>query len=196
MIVQTAPMNNSIVEKIDAILPQTQCKKCGFNGCKPYAQAISEGTADINQCPPGGIAGIKKLAALLALQEKKLNESFGKEQPRKVAFIVEEDCIGCTKCLPPCPVDAIIGASKQMHTVISSACTGCELCVAPCPVDCIIMQPIVGDNDLLEWNQDKAEAAKNRYINKMKRIERLKAEKIERLKKQKLALAKLKTKKE
>lgn len=189
-------MNKSIVEKIDAILPQTQCKKCGFNGCKPYAQAISDGNADINQCPPGGISGIKKLAALLGVQEKKLNESFGKEQPRKVAFIVEEDCIGCTKCLPPCPVDAIIGASKQMHTVISSACTGCELCVAPCPVDCIIMQPIVGDNDLLEWNQDKAEAAKNRYINKIKRLARLKTEKMERLKKQKLALAKLKTKKE
>ena len=195
MIVQTAPMNNSIVEKIDAILPQTQCKKCGFNGCKPYAQAISEGNEDINQCPPGGTAGIKKLAALLGVQEKKLNESFGKEQPRKVAFIVEEDCIGCTKCLPPCPVDAIIGASKQMHTVISSACTGCELCVAPCPVDCIVMRPIISDdNDLLEWNEDKAEAAKNRYINKMKRMERLNAEKMERLKKQKLALAKLKRK--
>jgi len=184
-------MTQSLVEKIDALLPQTQCTKCGYSGCKPYAQAISKNQADINQCPPGGEAGIKKLASLLGVEEKSLNPKFGIEQPRKVAFIIEEDCIGCTKCLPPCPVDAILGANKQMHTVIADECTGCELCIAPCPVDCIIMQDIESPS----WDQAMADHAKQRYKNKQQRLEKQLEEKAERLKKQKQMLAKLKAKK-
>ena len=182
---------SSLAEQIDALLPQTQCTKCGFSGCKPYAQAISAGKAEINQCPPGGVAGITKLAKLLSVEEKSLNQDFGIEQPRKVAFIIEEDCIGCTKCLPPCPVDAILGANKQMHTVIADECTGCELCIAPCPVDCIVMQDIESPF----WNQTMADHAKLRYQNKQHRLEKQLEEKAERLKKQKQMLAKLKSKK-
>jgi electron transport complex protein RnfB len=189
-------MNISVVEQIDAILPQTQCQQCGFKGCKPYAIAISQQQADINQCPPGGQKGIQALSELLGIAEKPLNPEFGEEKPRSIAVIIEEDCIGCTKCLPPCPVDAIIGASKQMHTVISEQCTGCELCISPCPVDCIVMQPVDENDALRIWNIDKANAARQRYLNKMQREQRLKAEKIERLKKQKLAFKNLKTNKQ
>jgi len=184
-------MTQSLAEKIDALLPQTQCTKCGYSGCKPYAQALSENKAEINQCPPGGEAGIKKLASLLGIEEKPLNPEFGIEQSRKVAFIIEEDCIGCTKCLPPCPVDAILGANKQMHTVIADECTGCELCIDPCPVDCIIMQDI----KFPSWDQSMADHAKQRYQNKQLRLEKQLEEKAERLKKQKQMLAKLKAKK-
>ena len=185
-------MTQSLVEQIDALLPQTQCTKCGYSGCMPYAQAISEGQADINQCPPGGAAGIAKLATLLAVKEKPLNPEFGVEHLRKVAYIVEQDCIGCTKCLPPCPVDAILGANKQMHTIIAAECTGCELCIAPCPVDCIIMKDI--ENPTV-WDQVAAEHAKQRYQNKQQRQLKQAEEKAERLKKQKQKLAKLKEKK-
>ncbi len=185
-------MTQSLVEQIDALLPQTQCTKCGFSGCKPYAQAICEGNADINQCPPGGIAGISKLAKLLRVEEKPLNQTFGTEQPRKTAFIIEQDCIGCTKCIPPCPVDAILGSSKQMHTIITKECTGCELCIAPCPVDCIIMKAI--DHPTL-WNQTDAYHARQRYLNKQQRLQKQTQEKTERLKKQKQVLAKLKSNK-
>ncbi len=185
-------MTQSLVEQIDALLPQTQCTKCGFSGCKPYAQAICEGHADINQCPPGGITGITKIAKLLGVEEKPLNQTFGTEHPRKTAFIIEQDCIGCTKCIPPCPVDAILGSSKQMHTVITKECTGCELCIAPCPVDCIIMKAI---DDPTHWNQTDAEHAKQRYQNRQQRLLKQAQEKIERLKKQKQILAKLKTRK-
>lgn len=185
-------MNNATVDQIAALLPQTQCQKCGYKGCKPYAQAISHNEADINQCPPGGQQGILALSQLLAIATKPLNEQFGIEKPREIAVIIEQDCIGCTKCLPPCPVDAIIGASKQMHTVLSSVCTGCELCIAPCPVDCIVMQPIesnvIGD----EWNQEKAELAKHRYMKKTRRMERLQSEKMTHIRKQKQLLKKLK----
>ena len=133
-------MPGTLVEQIDALLPQTQCGKCGFPGCQPYAQAISLNQADINQCPPGGSQGISKLAKLLGREAKPLNPQFGVEQPRMVAVINETDCIGCTKCIPVCPVDAIIGAAKLMHTVIAQQCTGCELCIAPCPVDCITLE--------------------------------------------------------
>lgn len=142
--------SNSIVEKINAILPQTQCGQCGYPGCKPYAQAVAVGEADINQCPPGGQAGIVKLAALLGRKVIALNPQHGVEKPKQVAVIDEPLCIGCTLCIQACPVDAILGANKQMHTVIAQECTGCELCVAPCPVDCIRMVPL-GENidDLL-----------------------------------------------
>ncbi|MCF6288358.1 MAG: electron transport complex subunit RsxB [Proteobacteria bacterium] len=133
---------NPVVEQINAILPQTQCGQCDFPGCKPYAQAIASGEAAINQCPPGGEEGIKKLAELLDLEVLELNPDNGDEQSvDMVVEVIEEECIGCTKCIQVCPVDAIIGAAKQMHTIILDVCTGCDLCIPACPVDCII--PIV-----------------------------------------------------
>ena len=140
---------NPLVEKIDAILPQTQCGQCGFPGCKPYATAIAAGEADINQCPPGGEDGIRKLSELLGVEFKPLNAEHGEPKPKSVAVIDEEICIGCTLCIQACPVDAILGAAKQMHTIIASECTGCELCVAPCPVDCIGMQPL--GEEIANW---------------------------------------------
>ncbi|MGB9329981.1 MAG: RnfABCDGE type electron transport complex subunit B, partial [Steroidobacteraceae bacterium] len=128
-------------DDIDALLPQTQCTRCGYSGCRPYAEAIVAGAADINQCPPGGAVTIGALAALLKRAPVPLNPLNGIEGPLLVAQIDEEVCIGCAKCLPPCPVDAILGAHKHMHTVLLALCTGCELCVAPCPVDCIRMVP-------------------------------------------------------
>ena len=130
---------NPIIDEINAILPQTQCGQCNFPGCKPYATAIANGEAPINQCPPGGIEGIKKLAELLDVEVLELNPENGEENViDMVVKIVEEDCIGCTKCIQVCPVDAIIGAAKQMHTIILHACTGCDLCIVACPVDCIV----------------------------------------------------------
>jgi electron transport complex protein RnfB len=128
-------------DDIDALLPQTQCTRCGYSGCRPYAEAIAAGEAPINQCPPGGAVTIEALAALLHRAALPLNPVNGTEGPELIAQIDEEACIGCAKCLPPCPVDAIIGAHRQMHTVVLALCTGCELCVAPCPVDCIAMVP-------------------------------------------------------
>jgi len=128
-------------DDIDALLPQTQCTRCGYAGCRPYAEAIANGAAQINQCPPGGSPTIAALAELLHRETLPLNPENGVEGPALVAQIDESVCIGCAKCLPPCPVDAIIGARKQMHTVVAALCTGCELCIAPCPVDCITMVP-------------------------------------------------------
>ena len=126
-----------LVDQIDAILPQTQCGQCGFPGCKPYAEAIANGEAEINQCPPGGMEGVQRLADLLGREVKARD---AEEKPKAVAIIDENTCIGCTKCIQACPVDAIVGASKHMHVVIEPLCTGCELCVPACPVDCIVMQ--------------------------------------------------------
>jgi electron transport complex protein RnfB len=128
---------------IDALLPQTQCTRCGYDGCLPYAEAIARGEAGINQCPPGGTETIVALAALTGMPVTPLNGDNGLESAPTVAFIDEDRCIGCAKCLPPCPVDAIVGAPRRMHTVIAELCTGCELCVAPCPVDCIMMIPLL-----------------------------------------------------
>lgn len=128
-----------VVDKIDQLLPQTQCAQCGFPGCRPYAEAIAAGEADINRCPPGGEATILLLADLLDLEPKPLDPERGEEKPKEVAIIDEDLCIGCTLCIQACPVDAILGAAKQMHTVIASECTGCELCIEPCPVDCVDM---------------------------------------------------------
>lgn len=125
---------------IDALLPQTQCRRCGYDGCRPYAQAIAAGAAPINQCPPGGAALIGKLAALLDCEPLPLNPHHGVEAPARLAWIDPDECIGCARCLPPCPVDAILGAARQLHTVIASWCTGCELCLSSCPVDCIHMR--------------------------------------------------------
>jgi len=129
--------DDEVVAKIDALLPQTQCAQCGYPGCRPYAEAIAKGDADINQCPPGGQAGVDALAAALGRPSIPLNEDHGKAKPPMVAIIDEERCIGCTLCIAACPVDAIFGAKQQMHTIIAKECTGCELCLAPCPVDCI-----------------------------------------------------------
>lgn len=126
---------------IDALLPQTQCTRCGYAGCLPYAQALAAGRAQLNQCPPGGAALIRELAALLDCEPVALDPRYGVEAPPRLAWIDPEECIGCARCLPPCPVDAILGAQRQMHTVIAPWCTGCELCLPACPVDCIHMQP-------------------------------------------------------
>jgi Na+-translocating ferredoxin:NAD+ oxidoreductase subunit B len=168
---------SALVEQINAILPQTQCGKCGYGGCEPYAKAIAAGEADINQCPPGGADGIRKLAALLNREFKPLNPQFGVEKPREVAVIDEQTCIGCTLCIEACPVDAIIGASKQMHTVISADCTGCELCVPPCPVDCIHM--LSADRPL--WTQQDAETTRERFNFRNLRLQRGQQEKEQRL---------------
>lgn len=140
-----------IVEQIDTLLPQTQCGQCGYPGCKPYAQAIADGDA-INKCPPGGQATINDLANLLGMEAPALDEEHGEEtELPKVAFIREDECIGCTKCIQACPVDAILGAAKQMHTVIVSECTGCDLCVEPCPVDCIDMLTVEPTVNQWHW---------------------------------------------
>jgi electron transport complex protein RnfB len=128
--------------RIDALLPQTQCRKCGYDGCRPYAEAIAAGEADIDRCPPGGDEGLAKLASLLDRAVKPLNPEAGRYRPPQVAVIDEALCIGCVKCIDACPVDAIVGASKAMHTVIAAWCTGCELCIPPCPVDCITLAPV------------------------------------------------------
>ncbi len=141
---------NPLVDKIDAILPQTQCGQCGFPGCKPYATAIAGGEAPINRCPPGGEEGIQKLADLLGVEF----QAFGGDtqpKPKAVAYIDENTCIGCTLCIQACPVDAIVGAAKQLHTIIAADCTGCELCLAPCPVDCITMNPIAETLSIWKW---------------------------------------------
>ncbi len=141
--------SDPIVDKIDALLPQTQCGQCGYPGCKPYAKAIAEGDA-INKCPPGGQVTIEKLAELMGVE---VSASLHDEEKniKKVAFINEADCIGCTKCIQACPVDAIVGSTKAMHTVIKDACTGCDLCVAPCPTDCISMIPLVTTPETWKW---------------------------------------------
>jgi electron transport complex protein RnfB len=136
-----APLHSiELVERLDRILPQTQCGQCGFEGCRPYAQAMADGKAGIDRCPPGGDAGARALAKLLAVEAEPYDRGRGAHKPPLVALIVEADCIGCTKCIQACPVDAIVGASKLMHVVVEPLCTGCELCVPACPVDCIVME--------------------------------------------------------
>jgi electron transport complex protein RnfB len=137
---------NPIVDQINQLLPQTQCGQCGYPGCKPYAEAISTGE-QINRCPPGGEATVQALASLLNVEAKPLDTA---ERPPSYAYIREAECIGCTKCIQACPVDAILGAAKLMHTVIRSECTGCDLCVEPCPVDCIDMIPV--ETTLQNWH--------------------------------------------
>ena len=140
-----------LVEQINEILPQTQCGQCGYPGCKPYAEAIANGD-EINKCPPGGEATIQKLADLMGVAAKPLDDAHGESDVKKVAYIREDECIGCTKCIQACPVDAIVGATRQMHTVIIDECTGCDLCVAPCPVDCIDMLPIKTTDKNWRWD--------------------------------------------
>ncbi len=137
-----------LVEKIESLLPQTQCGQCGYPGCRPYAEAISRGDAEINLCPPGGVEGVQKLADLLGREVKPLD---AEEKPKQVAIIDENTCIGCTLCIQACPVDAIVGAAKQMHTIVEKLCTGCELCLPPCPVECITMEVIPETVDNWKW---------------------------------------------
>ena len=143
-----------VVDQIDALLPQTQCGQCGFAGCRPYAEAMAKGEADINQCPPGGETTIIALADLLDVEVKPLSAEHGveKEIPT-VVYIDEQTCIGCTLCIQACPVDAILGAAKQMHTVIENECTGCNLCIPPCPVDCIHVKPVEPTLHSWKWEQ-------------------------------------------
>jgi len=131
----------ALVERLDRLLPQTQCGQCGFDGCRPYAEAMARGEADVDRCPPGGDAGAHALARLLGRPALPYDRARGEHKPPAVAVVVEADCIGCTKCIQACPVDAIIGGAKHMHVVIDPLCTGCELCVPACPVDCIVMTP-------------------------------------------------------
>jgi H+/Na+-translocating ferredoxin:NAD+ oxidoreductase subunit B len=170
---------NTVVDKIDALLPQTQCTKCGYPNCRRYAEAIAAGEADINQCPPGGEAGVRKLAALLGRDARPLNPANGVERPRRVAIIDEARCIGCTLCIQACPVDAIVGAAKLMHTVVTGLCSGCDLCVPPCPVDCIEMVPAKGDDAI--WDAARADAARGRFEQRSTRLERERRVRGERL---------------
>lgn len=143
-----------IADQVEALLPQTQCGQCGYPGCRPYAEAIANGDA-INKCPPGGEATINALADLLDVEAVPLDAEHGEENVKKVAYIREDECIGCTKCIQACPVDAILGAAKHMHTVIVSECTGCDLCVEPCPVDCIDMVPVATSVQTWSWDLPK-----------------------------------------
>jgi electron transport complex protein RnfB len=161
----------ALEDAIDRVLPQTQCTKCGYPACRPYARAIAAGKAAINRCPPGGDDGIRALAALTGRPYAPLDPACGVEAPRRVAVIDEARCIGCTLCIAACPVDAIVGARKQMHTVIEALCTGCDLCLPPCPVDCIDM---VSAADLA-WDATHADAARHRYERRLTRLERDKA---------------------
>ena len=175
----------STIERIDALLPQTQCTRCGYPACRAYAEAIATGEADLNQCPPGGEAGIVALAALLGRAPKPLNPSNGVEKPREIALIDEAACIGCTKCIQACPVDAIVGASKFMHTVLVDECTGCDLCIPPCPVDCITMVPAPDDR---RSSPARADHYRARYLARNARLEREASERAAELAAKKAAL--------
>jgi electron transport complex protein RnfB len=161
-------MDSSLADRIDAVLPQTQCTKCGYAGCRPYAEAMAAGRTGINQCPPGGAAGIARLARLTGRPVVPLNAARGVEQPLRVAVIDEALCIGCTLCIQACPVDAIVGAPRRMHSVIDAWCNGCDLCVAPCPMDCIAMVPVQPPR---LWSDADAAASRTRYLQRQQRLE-------------------------
>lgn len=165
--------SRTLADRIEDLLPQTQCTKCGYPACRPYAEAVARGEANYNQCPPGGAEGIARLAALLGKPVIPLNSANGVERPRPLAVIDEQVCIGCTLCMQACPVDAIVGAPKQMHTVIVELCTGCDLCVPPCPVDCIAMPSVTGEATGWDaWSQRQADAARERHNRREVRLAR------------------------
>ncbi|MFT0534155.1 RnfABCDGE type electron transport complex subunit B [Castellaniella hirudinis] len=155
-----------LIDTLDALLPQTQCGQCGYDGCRPYARAMAEGRADINRCPPGGPETIAALAQALDRPARPLDPDCGRHQPFRIALIDEAHCIGCTLCIQACPVDAILGASQSMHTIIEEDCTGCERCVTPCPVDCISMVPARRD-----WTPQDAAQARQRYQARNQRLQ-------------------------
>lgn len=166
-------MSPTLADQLENLLPQTQCTKCGYPACRPYAEAIAEGKANYNQCPPGGQEGVNRLAQLLGKPRIPLDISHGQERVRPVAVIDEAYCIGCTLCIQACPVDAILGAAKQMHTVLPSLCTGCDLCVAPCPVDCISMVDVTpGKTGWNAWTPDQADQARQHFHARELRLKR------------------------
>lgn len=168
----TTPAQLALARQIDAVLPQTQCTRCGYPDCAAYALAIACGDADINQCPPGGAEGVIRVAQLTLAQVKPLNPSFGHEAPMTVAVIDEAWCIGCTLCIKACPTDAIVGSHKQMHTVIESACTGCDLCLPVCPVDCIEMVNVSAEQTgWSAWSKAQADQARERYTLRQERLQ-------------------------
>ena len=176
----------SLALRIHQALPQTQCTRCGYPDCEGYAQALAEGSADINQCPPGGAEGVQRLSALTGRPVLKLNPAHGLEGPRTVAVIDEAWCIGCTLCLDACPTDAIVGANKQMHTVIEAHCTGCELCLPVCPVDCIGLEVVNPQRTgWAAWSAPQAQHALQRYEQKKARLEQ--TERAEQERSQKMA---------
>jgi electron transport complex protein RnfB len=162
------------IDALDQLLPQTQCTKCGYPNCRSYAKAMIEEGVPHNQCPPGKDEGIEKLANFLGRPILALNSEHGSIQPKKVAFIREDECIGCTKCIQACPVDAIIGAPKRMHTVIASECTGCDLCLSPCPVDCIELREVSNEEAL----NNRQNQYRQRYLNRSERLDRLEKERL------------------
>jgi electron transport complex protein RnfB len=167
------PAQQALADRLDAALPQTQCTRCGEPDCRRYAEAIAAGAAPINRCPPGGQEGVRRLAHLTGQPEPMLDPAFGIEAERSVAVIDETWCIGCTLCIKACPVDAIVGAAKAMHTVIADDCTGCELCVPACPVDCIRMDSVTpGVTGWANWPTEKAAAARQRYRARAERLVR------------------------
>jgi len=173
--VQTEPRidDESLIDRIDRALPQTQCTRCGFPDCHAYATAVVSESAAINRCPPGGAEGIARLAAITGRPAAPLDPARGVEGPRALAVIDEAWCIGCTLCIKACPVDCIVGASKRMHTVVDDQCTGCELCLPACPVDCIVMTPVTGARTGWQaWSEAQAGEARQRYAFHRMRIER------------------------
>lgn len=162
---------SSFIERIDSVLPQTQCRQCGFDGCRPYAAAIARGEAEIDRCPPGGRTGVARIAQVVGRAPIPLNPAYGIEKPLALAVIDETLCIGCTLCIQACPVDAIVGAAKRMHDVVAELCTGCELCVPPCPVDCISMNPAD-----FAWDDAHADAARANHAARSRRFSRELAE--------------------
>ena len=175
-------VQKTLADQIEDLLPQTQCAKCGYAGCHPYAEAVASGESSYNQCPPGGAQGVARLAHLLGKPVIPLNPANGVERPRTVAVIDESLCIGCTLCIQACPVDAIVGAAKQMHTVVAELCTGCDLCVPPCPVDCIAMHEVTpGRTGWDAWSPEQADAARERHTFRQFRLRREKEENEARL---------------
>lgn len=182
-------MKSPLAGRIHDALPQTQCKRCGYPDCLGYAQALAAGEAEVNQCPPGGTEGVERLATLTGRSVKPLDPDFGAEGPRTLAFIDEDWCIGCTLCIAACPVDAIVGANKRMHTVLEAHCTGCELCLPVCPVDCILLENVTGDaTGWNAWSTEQALQARHRHDQRSVRLQRETEEQEQRL----LAKAELK----
>jgi electron transport complex protein RnfB len=179
---QATAQEQALADALDAALPQTQCTRCGFPDCRRYAQAIARGEAAVNRCPPGGLEGVVRLAAIAHRPVIALDTARGVEGPRKLAVIDEAWCIGCTLCIKACPVDCIVGAPRRMHTVVNDECTGCELCLPACPVDCIAMPEVTAPlTGWAAWSPAQAQASRQRYRFHLQRVERDQREEDERL---------------